>query len=88
MKLEFNGRLGGRNWTLRGGDTFVELGGARQTCAFEDGLYLNPGPRRISYHHRALRLVRNRVPCSGKRGESWGLFLFAICRLRSGRSIV
>jgi monoamine oxidase len=52
--LEFNGRPGGRNWTLRGGDTFVELGGAKQTCAFEDGLYLNPGPWRIPYHHRAL----------------------------------
>src|ERR1700758_4277250 len=26
--LEFNGRPGGRNWTLRSGDTFVELGGA------------------------------------------------------------
>src|SRR6201990_547235 len=25
--LEFNTRAGGRNWTLRGGDTFVELGG-------------------------------------------------------------
>src|SRR5579883_2077925 len=52
--LEFNARPGGRNWTLRGGDTFVELGGARQTCGFEDGLYLNPGPWRIPYHHTAL----------------------------------
>src|SRR6201997_2905463 len=52
--LEYNNRPGGRNWTLRGGDTFVELGGAMQTCAFEDGLYLNPGPWRIPYHHRAL----------------------------------
>jgi monoamine oxidase len=52
--LEFNGRAGGRNWTLRGGDTFVELGGAKQTCEFESGLYLNPGPWRIPYHHRAL----------------------------------
>ena len=25
--LEFNDRAGGRNWTLRGGDTFTELGG-------------------------------------------------------------
>ena len=24
--LEFNGRAGGRNWTLRGGDSFTELG--------------------------------------------------------------
>jgi len=52
--LEFNGRAGGRNWTLRGGDSFVELGGARQTCKFAEGLYINPGPWRIPYHHRAL----------------------------------
>src|SRR3954451_21325613 len=52
--LEFNGRPGGRNWTLRGGDNFVELGGAAQTCEFEQGLYLNPGPWRIPYHHRAV----------------------------------
>jgi monoamine oxidase len=52
--LEFNSRPGGRNWTLRGGDSFTELGGATQTCEFEQGLYLNPGPWRIPYHHRAL----------------------------------
>lgn len=52
--LEFNSRPGGRNWTLRGGDSFTELGGATQSCDFEDGLYLNPGPWRIPYHHRAL----------------------------------
>ncbi len=52
--LEFNSRAGGRNWTLRGGDKFTELGGFTQTCAFEQGLYLNPGPWRIPYHHRAL----------------------------------
>jgi monoamine oxidase len=52
--LEFNGRAGGRNWTLRGGDSFTELGGATQTCEFESGLYINPGPWRIPYHHRAL----------------------------------
>jgi monoamine oxidase len=52
--LEFNGRPGGRNWTLRGGDTFAELGGATQTCEFEQGLYINPGPWRIPYHHRAV----------------------------------
>ena len=52
--LEFNARPGGRNWTLRGGDTYVELGGARQDCRFDQGLYLNPGPWRIPYHHRAV----------------------------------
>src|SRR3981081_1956713 len=52
--LEFNSRPGGRNWTLRGGDSFVELGGFKQTCEFEKGLYINPGPWRIPYHHRAI----------------------------------
>jgi monoamine oxidase len=52
--LEFNSRAGGRNWTLRGGDSFAELGGFSQTCEFAPGLYLNPGPWRIPYHHRAL----------------------------------
>jgi len=52
--LEFNSRPGGRNWTLRGGDTYTELGGFTQTCAFVPGLYFNPGPWRIPYHHRAV----------------------------------
>jgi monoamine oxidase len=52
--LEFNSRAGGRNWTLRGGDSFTELGGFKQSCEFEQGLYINPGPWRIPYHHRAL----------------------------------
>ena len=52
--LEFNSRAGGRNWTLRGGDSFTELGGFKQTCEFEQGLYINPGPWRIPYHHRAV----------------------------------
>src|ERR1700756_3454083 len=29
--LEFNQRPGGRNWTIRGGDVYTELGGATQT---------------------------------------------------------
>ena len=52
--LEYNARPGGRNWTLRGGDEYVELGGARQVCRFDDGHYLNPGPWRIPHHHYAL----------------------------------
>ena len=39
---------------MRGGDSFTELGGIRQTCEFEQGLYINPGPWRIPYHHRAV----------------------------------
>jgi len=52
--LEFNDRPGGRNWTLRGGDRFTELGGATQTCGFDQGLYINPGPWRIPYHHHGV----------------------------------
>src|SRR5271167_3429787 len=51
---EYNARPGGRNWTLRGGDVYTELGGATQRCEFDAGLYLNPGPWRIPYHHYAI----------------------------------
>jgi monoamine oxidase len=49
--LEYNARPGGRNWSLRGGDTYTELGGATQTCRFDEGLYVNPGPWRLPHHH-------------------------------------
>jgi monoamine oxidase len=52
--LEYLDRSGGRNWSLRGGDVYTELGGARQVCGFGEGLYFNPGPWRIPYHHHAL----------------------------------
>jgi monoamine oxidase len=52
--LEYNQRAGGRSWTLRGGDEYTELGGFRQRCEFDPGLYINPGPWRIPYHHHAM----------------------------------
>src|SRR6202140_5100368 len=52
--LEFNGRAGGRNWSLRGGDSYTELGGLSQQCRFDKDLYINPGPWRIPYHHRGM----------------------------------
>jgi monoamine oxidase len=52
--LEYNTRPGGRNWSIRGGDVYTELGGAAQRCEFDAGLYLNPGPWRIPHHHHAL----------------------------------
>lgn len=52
--LEYNDRAGGRAWTVRGGDCYTELGGATQYCDFADGLYLNPGPWRIPYHHQGV----------------------------------
>ena len=52
--LEYNGRAGGRNWSLRGGDSYTELGGAAQQCEFDKDLYINPGPWRIPYHHAGM----------------------------------
>jgi monoamine oxidase len=52
--LEYNARAGGRNWTMRGGDNYTELGGYTQRCEFERDLYVNPGPWRIPYHHYGI----------------------------------
>lgn len=52
--LEYNGRIGGRSWTLRGGDSFTELGGETQNCTFAPGNYINPGPWRIPHNHTAI----------------------------------
>ncbi len=52
--VEARPRVGGRSWTVRGGDSFTEIGGATQTCGFDPGHYLNPGPWRIPYHHRGM----------------------------------
>ena len=52
--LEYQNRSGGRNFTLRGGDTLTELGGATQHVNFSPGNYINPGPWRIPYHHQGL----------------------------------
>lgn len=52
--LEYQDRPGGRNWSIYGGDTYTELGGFTQRCEFDKGLYLNPGPWRIPYHHHGV----------------------------------
>jgi monoamine oxidase len=52
--LEYNARPGGRNWSLRGGDRYTELGGLTQQCEFDKDLYINPGPWRIPYHHHGM----------------------------------
>ena len=50
--LEARNRVGGRSYTARKGTRLTELGGEPQTCTFDEGLYINPGPWRIPYHHR------------------------------------
>ena len=49
--LEGRARPGGRVFTVRRG-TVSEEDGSSQTAAFDDGLYFNAGPMRISHHHQ------------------------------------
>jgi len=49
--LEARPRPGGRVFTVRRG-TVSDEDGSTQTAAFDDGLYFNAGPMRISHHHR------------------------------------
>ncbi|MDB5702666.1 MAG: monoamine oxidase, partial [Sphingomonadales bacterium] len=44
---------GGRAQTARKGFQLTELGGAPQTCNFDEGQYINIGPWRIPYHHHS-----------------------------------
>jgi len=46
--LEARGRTGGRNFTVRGGDSTTDLYGNTQTARFSDGQYMNCGPARIA----------------------------------------
>jgi monoamine oxidase len=48
--LEARPRPGGRCFTVRRG-TVSEEDGATQTASFDEGLYFNAGPMRISHHH-------------------------------------
>jgi monoamine oxidase len=53
--LEARERPGGRNWSLRGGDTVIETT-STQHVAWDHGeqLYFNPGPGRLPYHHEGI----------------------------------
>jgi monoamine oxidase len=56
--LEALDRPGGRNFTARRGTRVVEDAGPHgrtvQTCAFDEGLYMNLGPARLPFHHPRL----------------------------------
>jgi monoamine oxidase len=45
--LEARDRTGGRNFTVRGGDSTTDLYGNTQTARFSEGQYMNAGPARI-----------------------------------------
>ncbi|MCA9137823.1 MAG: FAD-dependent oxidoreductase [Planctomycetales bacterium] len=55
--LEAQGRVGGRNLTVRCGTRIRESDGRgviEQVCSFGTDLYANMGPGRIPYHHRRV----------------------------------
>jgi monoamine oxidase len=53
--LEARARPGGRNWSLRAGDTVEEID-STQTVAWDRAahLYFNPGPARLPQHHQGI----------------------------------
>lgn len=54
LVLEARDRIGGRSWTIRGGDSIVQAGRPDQLARFSAGLYFNAGPARIPSTHRVI----------------------------------
>jgi len=53
--LEARNRVGGRAWSIRGGDRVEQFDRPLQQAQFSEGLYFNAGPARIpSWHHAVL----------------------------------
>jgi len=75
--LEARDRIGGRVWTIRGGDRIVQTGREDQVCAFSDGLYFNAGAARIPHvHHIILGYARSlgvpiEVMVNSNRAAKW-----------------
>ena len=75
--LEARDRIGGRVWTVRGGDRIVQMGRSDQICGFGDGRYLNAGAARIpSAHHTILGYARTlsvplEVMVNANRASRW-----------------
>ncbi|HEX6661911.1 MAG TPA: FAD-dependent oxidoreductase, partial [Sphingomicrobium sp.] len=52
--LEARDRIGGRVWTVRGGEKIVQTGRPDQHSTFDPGLYFNAGAARIPSTHRII----------------------------------
>ena len=52
--LEARERPGGRNWTVRGGDTVALMGEPAQRCTWNEGHYQNFGPARLPSIHPTI----------------------------------
>lgn len=57
--LEARRRIGGRVWSIRGGDRIEQIGADDQLCSFDDGHYFNAGAARLpGQHHGILGYAR------------------------------
>lgn len=52
--LEAADRIGGRVWTIRGGDRIAQIGRPDQRATFDPGLYFEAGATRIPSTHRVM----------------------------------
>lgn len=75
--LEARDRVGGRVWTVRGGDRIGHIGRPSQRATFDEGLYFNAGAARIPSSHRLILDYARRfgVPLevfvNSNRGAGW-----------------
>lgn len=75
--LEARGRTGGRNFTVRGGDSTTDTYGNKQTARFSDGQYMNAGPGRIPQWMVTLDYCRELgVPVEVFTNENANAYLF------------
>jgi monoamine oxidase len=77
--LEARDRIGGRVWTVRGGDQISQVGRPDQTAEFTKGLFFEAGAARIPSSHRAILGYARRfgvqmeVFVNSNRNASWDL---------------
>lgn len=59
--LEARHRIGGRSWTIRGGDRIAQNGRPDQVATFSQEQYFNSGPARIPSTHRLILSYARRL---------------------------
>src|ERR1700756_2428959 len=75
--LEARDRIGGRSWTIRGGDRIVQTGRPDQLATFDPGLYFNAGAARLPSTHRLILSYARRFGVqlepfiNGNRNAGW-----------------